>query len=238
MLPKSRTSIHRSCSPNTLKICASRATAGPVGRPPASSSKPIATTGKVLADLLSIDTVQILRDPDPASNAAFNGAPPDGWHEASRSADSVVWVRDQPWLNTGQLVWTSEGTAPVTGLGKQPGGCDPRGPDGRCPGQGRPQPAGMARIRRRRGSRRGAAPRLPSRTGHPGRFGGTKRHRALRTARMAGRRRRHHSRGGVAGTWSVAELVLRRRREGAPRPPGAAPAAGDAPAVAAGKVIT
>lgn len=70
-----------------------------------------ATTGKVLADLLSIDTVQILRDPDPASNGAFRGAPPSGWHEASRSANSVMWVRDQPLLNTGQLVWTSEGTA-------------------------------------------------------------------------------------------------------------------------------
>lgn len=69
-----------------------------------------AATGKVLADLLSVDTVQLLRDPDPASNEAFNGAPPSGWREASRSADSVVWVRDQPLLNTGQLVWTSEGT--------------------------------------------------------------------------------------------------------------------------------
>ncbi|MEC5180765.1 hypothetical protein [Arthrobacter sp. CG_A4] len=68
------------------------------------------TTGKVLADLLSVDTVQILRDPDPLSNKAFNGAAPSGWREASRSADSVVWVRDQPQLNTGQLVWTSEGT--------------------------------------------------------------------------------------------------------------------------------
>lgn len=70
-----------------------------------------ATTGKVLADLLSIDTVQILRDPDPQSNEAFKGAPASGWHETSRSADAVVWVRDQPLLNTGQLVWTSEGTA-------------------------------------------------------------------------------------------------------------------------------
>ena len=70
-----------------------------------------ATTGKVLADLLSIDTVQVLRDPDPQPNDAFNGPPPSGWHEDSRSADSVVWVRDQPLLNTGQLVWTSEGTA-------------------------------------------------------------------------------------------------------------------------------
>ncbi|MCB5292632.1 hypothetical protein BJQ90_02068 [Arthrobacter sp. SO3] len=70
-----------------------------------------ATTGKVLADLLSIDTVQILRDPDPGSGGVFSGPPPNGWHETGRSADSVVWVRDQPRLNTGQLVWASEGTA-------------------------------------------------------------------------------------------------------------------------------
>lgn len=68
-------------------------------------------TGRVLADLLSVDTVQILRDPaDPQAAAAFNGPPPSGWHEAGRSADSVVWVRDQPLLNTGHVVWTSEGT--------------------------------------------------------------------------------------------------------------------------------
>jgi hypothetical protein len=69
-----------------------------------------ATTGKVLADLLSIDTIQLLRDPDPRSIEAFNGGPPAGWHEAGRSPDSVVWVRNQPLLNTGQIVWTSEGT--------------------------------------------------------------------------------------------------------------------------------
>lgn len=70
-----------------------------------------ATTGRVLADLLSIDTVQILRDPDSDSNDALTREPPRGWHEASATPNSVVWLRDQPLLNTGQLVWTSEGTA-------------------------------------------------------------------------------------------------------------------------------
>ena len=70
-----------------------------------------AMTGKVLADLLSIDTVQLLRDPDTGANEAFISDPPSGWHETGRTADSVVWVRDQPLLNTGQLVWTSDGTA-------------------------------------------------------------------------------------------------------------------------------
>ena len=69
-----------------------------------------ATTGKALADLLSIDTVQILRDPDAPPGDAFNDDPPSGWHEAGRSPDSVVWVRNQPLLNTGQLVWSSAGT--------------------------------------------------------------------------------------------------------------------------------
>ncbi|MET4588883.1 hypothetical protein [Arthrobacter sp. 754] len=70
-----------------------------------------AATGKPLADLLSIDTVQLLRDPDPLSDGAFNASPPVGWREASRSVDTATWVRDQPLLNTGQLVWSSDGTA-------------------------------------------------------------------------------------------------------------------------------
>lgn len=70
-----------------------------------------AATGKVLADLLSIDTVQLLRDPRSSSNDAFTTEPPSGWHETGRTADSVVWVRNQPLLNTGQLVWTSKDTA-------------------------------------------------------------------------------------------------------------------------------
>ncbi len=68
------------------------------------------TTGRVLADLLSIDTVQLLRDPDAPSYDSIDRKLPGGWHQESRSADSVVWVRNQPLLNTGQLVWTSEGT--------------------------------------------------------------------------------------------------------------------------------
>lgn len=68
-----------------------------------------ATTGEVLADLLSLDTVQILRDPEPTANDAFRDAPPAGWHETSRSGNSVVWVRNTPLLNTGQVVWASSG---------------------------------------------------------------------------------------------------------------------------------
>lgn len=70
-----------------------------------------AATGEVLVDLLSIDTVQILRDPDLRSNETFAGPPPSGWREAGRTGDSVVWVRELPLLNTGQVVWASEGTA-------------------------------------------------------------------------------------------------------------------------------
>lgn len=67
-------------------------------------------TGKVLADLLSLDTVQILRDPAATSDDIFHDGPPAGWHETSRSADAAVWMRDRPLLNTGQVVWTSDGT--------------------------------------------------------------------------------------------------------------------------------
>jgi hypothetical protein len=72
-----------------------------------------ALTHKPLADLLSIDTVQLLRDPepDPLYNDVFAGPPPSGWHVASKSADAVVWVRDEPVLDTGQVVWSSDGTA-------------------------------------------------------------------------------------------------------------------------------
>jgi hypothetical protein len=69
------------------------------------------STGKILADLLSIDTVQVLRNPDTNANKSFSAAPPSGWHETSRTADSLVWVRNQPQFNTGGLVWISEGTA-------------------------------------------------------------------------------------------------------------------------------
>ncbi|MDR7157741.1 hypothetical protein [Arthrobacter sp. BE255] len=67
------------------------------------------TTGAVLADLLSLDTVQILRDPQPQANDAFRDTPPAGWHETTRSENSVVWVRNMPRLNTGQVVWASAG---------------------------------------------------------------------------------------------------------------------------------
>lgn len=68
-----------------------------------------AATGKVLADLLSLDTVQVLRDPEPQPDDVFQEAPPAGWHETSRSEDSVVWARNSPQLDTGQVVWTSDG---------------------------------------------------------------------------------------------------------------------------------
>jgi hypothetical protein len=68
-----------------------------------------AATGRVLADLLSIDSVQILRDRDTGFNEMNPSSPPEGWHEVSASGDSRLWVRDTPLLNTGGVVWTSDG---------------------------------------------------------------------------------------------------------------------------------
>ena len=66
-------------------------------------------TGQVLADLLSIDTVQILRDPSAAPEEFDNRIAPEGWHESARSANALVWERNEPLLNTGKVVWTSAG---------------------------------------------------------------------------------------------------------------------------------
>ncbi|WP_157759441.1 hypothetical protein [Cellulosimicrobium cellulans] len=69
------------------------------------------TTGRPVADLLSVSTLQIVRrsdgeSPDPYADAE----PPPGWHEAGRTPLSVAWVRDEPVDPAGGIAWTSEGT--------------------------------------------------------------------------------------------------------------------------------
>lgn len=68
------------------------------------------TTGKPLVDLLSIDTIQVLKPakPTPATELSSRKVP-DGWTEIHRSDLSLVWVRDKPLMNTGGPVWTSSG---------------------------------------------------------------------------------------------------------------------------------
>jgi uncharacterized metal-binding protein len=68
------------------------------------------TTGKPLADLLRVDTVQIVRDAADVSGAELaKSHPPAGWSVASRSPDTVMWTRDTPLGSVGAPVYTSEG---------------------------------------------------------------------------------------------------------------------------------
>ncbi|MCQ1955063.1 YfhO family protein [Arthrobacter sp. zg-Y826] len=68
-------------------------------------------TGELLVDLLSIDTVQILRDPADTSGEALKARMvPEGWNEVERTGDFVTWVRAEPLENNGEAVWATPGT--------------------------------------------------------------------------------------------------------------------------------
>lgn len=67
-------------------------------------------TGEPLVDLLSIDTVQILKPKTPTPSTVLSSRHvPAGWTEIHRNDLSVVWIRDKPLKNTGGPVWTSGG---------------------------------------------------------------------------------------------------------------------------------
>ena len=72
-------------------------------------------TGRQLADLLSLSSVQILArtagaDPNyPVSDPYTFAEVPAGWREVSRDDFSTVWVRDEPVASAGGIVSTSEG---------------------------------------------------------------------------------------------------------------------------------
>ncbi|MBX7445439.1 MULTISPECIES: hypothetical protein [unclassified Arthrobacter] len=69
-------------------------------------------SGKPLADLLRVDTVQIVRDAADSSGAELAKAvPPPGWSVASHTANTVMWTRDKPLGSVGAPVYASEGTA-------------------------------------------------------------------------------------------------------------------------------
>jgi hypothetical protein len=69
------------------------------------------TSGKPLADLLRVDTVQIVRDAADTSGADLAKAvPPSGWSVASRTANTVMWTRDVPLGSVGAPVYASAGT--------------------------------------------------------------------------------------------------------------------------------
>lgn len=67
-------------------------------------------TGQVLADLLSIDSVQLIREPADEGIAKLQSVPvPEGWHVAETTDNTLLWVRDAAHLDTGGVVWQSNG---------------------------------------------------------------------------------------------------------------------------------
>ncbi|MBE4719491.1 YfhO family protein [Pseudarthrobacter sp. AB1] len=69
------------------------------------------TSGKPLADLLRLDTVQVVREASDYSGAEITkAAPPSGWSVASSTPNTVMWTRDTPLGSVGGPVYASEGT--------------------------------------------------------------------------------------------------------------------------------
>ena len=69
------------------------------------------SSGKPIADLLRVDTVQIVRDAADATGAELaKSVPPSGWSEVSRTQNTVLWTRDAPLGSVGAPVHASEGT--------------------------------------------------------------------------------------------------------------------------------
>ena len=72
-------------------------------------------TDMPLVDLLSIDSVQLIREPaDEGMNKLRGTVVPDGWHTAETTDNTVLWVRNSPRLNTGNVVWQSSGVKLTT----------------------------------------------------------------------------------------------------------------------------
>lgn len=67
------------------------------------------TTNLPLADLLSLDTVQILIDADRSIARLERLNPPRGWSQTFVGDYSVVWTRDDPTTSAGDVEWTTAG---------------------------------------------------------------------------------------------------------------------------------
>jgi len=63
-----------------------------------------------VADLLSVDSVQILRAPDQEIEDLEEWPVPDGWELTDTGDDYVLWVRDAVTPDAGEVVWASAGT--------------------------------------------------------------------------------------------------------------------------------
>lgn len=70
------------------------------------------TTSLPIADLLRVDSVQIVRTPEDAGvSRLLDEEVPEGWTLADIGEDSVLWTRDEPLGDVGAPVWESEGTS-------------------------------------------------------------------------------------------------------------------------------
>lgn len=67
-------------------------------------------TGAVVADLMSLDSVQILEDDVRDIDDLIALTPPAGWTRSFVGQHSVVWTRDVPTGEVGSVSWTSPGT--------------------------------------------------------------------------------------------------------------------------------
>ncbi|MBG6058524.1 hypothetical protein RCH16_003314 [Cryobacterium sp. MP_M5] len=87
-------------------------------------------TGKSVADLMGVSSVQAVKGIVPAKDWSVV---PDGWHVAEDTAKTRLIVRDEPVAGAGSVVWTSKGTK-VTVLREDAMGVsfrvDAVGPDG------------------------------------------------------------------------------------------------------------
>lgn len=73
------------------------------------------TTGLPLADLLSLDTVQILTDADHPISALEATPVPEGWSRVGSTGQSVIWTRDEQTAPAGTAVWASQGVTYTQG---------------------------------------------------------------------------------------------------------------------------
>ena len=69
------------------------------------------STGERRVDLLSIDTVQLIRDADETVQDLLQIPVPEGWSVADSGDDTVTWTRDGDVAPAGEVVWESDGTS-------------------------------------------------------------------------------------------------------------------------------
>lgn len=72
-------------------------------------------TGRLLVDLVSVDSVQLIREKDDEGASAVRAMEvPEGWHVAEITDNTLLWVRNTPQLDTGDVVWQSNGVELTT----------------------------------------------------------------------------------------------------------------------------